>query len=657
MTDPYATYATPLPSEYSWIERLISVVKPAVSKGLDIVIIAIARKMARLLEYFKGTSHELSKLISDNKGISIITEHAIPTALSGANCDNTEIIILDDFIVYGDTVEIVSENVYYLTGIKSKVIAMAASEDARFFSMWNEIVFPNRKSEDPIDLEAILNKSQIPAFTSRNSQHILSLCEPIDIEHTIFEIKLSEQQFKYLKKNAEKIISEIFQHATTYTIRHRNSETGEESINVTVCNDTHLNRVKNNDFNKFRFFIGQDHLSVVSYAPNIWDANDLAIERDLFVYSDLNRCWKYYKNQLSNISYNNVCIEDKTLESILRQHFEERLELGCVIWANYLKSFENALIFQDELESLASRITIIDTPGLTDVSESASSPLTINRDNLNWLLGKNLVEDIYPFLQSAREKKDADTEIFGIGVSEGDAEPLIPSVAKEQYHTDKVSYLLMCPGVDTTLSMIFYKLWLDFGLAKKNIREERVKIGETYQSLERIFSIVYKLDNRLKANLNRWIDQRIDLGIVVPKYESSNASLGRKLWRRYFRPGEREDIMVDAARLAMIVTNEYADNENVSIHEFSELLLPEIFKISNTYKGQSSLDCFIEGLFQKIKQPENNPEDFNLAYTVWTYMIILKGYELPYPDSWNVVKINQKNFETTLNGSPIYSLT
>lgn len=647
-----STYIVPLGSDTLWTKYLCRLVESSISRGLNVVIIVIARKMARLFEYYTLNNPHLKNLLENNSdSISVITEHAIPTTLSGASSEDTEVFVIDDFIVYGDTVETISENVYFLSGIKPKIIAIGASQKANVKPMAGDLVFPNPKAENSEEKSCIISSKQIYAFTARNSHNILSLKKPIDLEHTIFEMSLTKLQYASAIANMKDWAREVFPNSIVYEIRHKIPNTQDEAVSITVCMDPYIERIRNNDFNKFRFFIGDSKLRIVSYSPNIWEDNELLSDNELFTYSELNVAWKEYCSELNNIIFTQRTKENDVFEGMFERQFKLRLELCRVVWANYLKSFENALIFKDELERLATKIIIVETPGLTDSNVQSQNLLEIDQSNLEWLLGKKLRPVIYKLLRDSLFRDVSDCIVSRSSDYGLESNSLLPENELERYNSEKASLALMCPSVDTTLSLIFHKLWTEYGLINYKDGEERIRIGENFQSLAKYLRPIYN-STELNENINRWIDERIDLGIVVPKYEYTYATLGRRIWRRYFRPGEREDVMVDVARICTILANDIYGSSPISFEEFAQLLVPELNQICEESNNQISLKYFYKGLFQK---GYNNSSD-NIPNILWPYLILLKAFDLSSPLSWKESKVARKDNEIILAGSPIYSI-
>ena len=95
-------------------------------------------------------------------------------------------------------------------------------------------------------------------------------------------------------------------------------------------------------------------------------------------------------------------------------------------------------------------------------------------------------------------------------------------------------------------------MWEEIGNIPNKTSEDRIRVGETYDSLYKALEQFYP-DKTLKKQIHRWIDTSIDLGSVVPKYEYQVSPLRNRMWRRCCKSGEREDRMTDIAKAAYCV--------------------------------------------------------------------------------------------------------
>lgn len=187
---------------HNWIKELKELLVSLKKNDADIVVIAIARKMPRLLESFfanevlsqeflknfdSKTGCQFPTSIFDIKGVDIITEHAIPFYFATDRAKCKEVIVLDDFMVYGDSVEQVSECVYYVTGKYPTVFVLGYKLDSNDYKDPPVVACAKTTPyKHPIRLE------MASAFTTDNASRILRLNKPIDLEYTILSVKAAQ---------------------------------------------------------------------------------------------------------------------------------------------------------------------------------------------------------------------------------------------------------------------------------------------------------------------------------------------------------------------------------------------------------------------------------------------------------------------------------
>ena len=133
VADEFADYRI---EDFDWIIRLEEFILDARGKNKIPVIVALARKMQRFLKWCHTSDkclrkERINKLhIYDESQTVLITEHAIPIVIPSCKPETHSIVILDDLIIYGNSIEIVAENIYYCTGIKPSYIAIGKTERA-----------------------------------------------------------------------------------------------------------------------------------------------------------------------------------------------------------------------------------------------------------------------------------------------------------------------------------------------------------------------------------------------------------------------------------------------------------------------------------------------------------------------------------------------
>lgn len=625
-------YVNILNTTDGWICSLKAVIDKAIDVSKRVVVIAIARKMARLLEYYIQCNSTLNNCLKNNPDVTVITEHAIPFCLYNARKEDTEVVILDDMIVYGDTVETVYENVLCYTGIRAKIIAMAASDRFRLSLLKKNVVHPNLSQLPNPD---VLSDSVIPAFTARNSWNIVSLCHPIDLEHTILRVRIKNTgDVIQFAKTMKKSLSMVFPDATVYIISHKIPYSDKVACSVSLVFRTEDSNVINSDFSKLRFFISEDELRIVSYSPNIWETPIL--EDDfiaLFNTSGLSDIWRRLSDLLKSSSLISALSEDEELDRMsIEQDFKNRVELSAVVMANYLVSFDSLCLKKQLIEKAVNEV----------LGESPS--FEIAEQDISLIVGQSLTKEIIPqlrnaFINAVSEVKFIDRTTLRPEILR---KPLLPMFPETKYMEERILDIYTQINVDASLSLIFNRLTAEYGLVDKR-REDRIKVGESFDSIYNSLSLHYK-DNRLYEALHRWIDSRIDLGVVVPKYEFFMGPLGYKIWRRYFRAGEKEDILKDVARVAVMIIFEKFGEREFDFTDFVDEVIPMIEKLNVLSDGQADLDWFSDGLFLSGYD--------NQYFNLWVYLVRLGVVRaISFPD------LKSAFIETDDNGSPLFVST
>ncbi len=634
----FSKYFNRLNTTDNWKRHLIDFVKKANLEGRSVVVIAIARKMARLFEYYRKTDSYLDLLFDKSKSTStlnyIITEHAIPLCLAQVNQQQTEIIILDDLIISGDTVESVTENVYHLSGIKPNIIAMAATYPINYKFQFGQVLYPvicESKLKNP----DILDKEEIPAFTAKNNWDIISLGKSIDLEHTILKIK---GDFSYLKYQSEKILAilqKTFEKDTVvYPVSHR-IPGGQESLSFSIIFDKNSKYRINDDFSKIRIFIGEEGISITSYTPNYWDESILEDDSVRFGVKALNQIWEEVRSNLLPLKMlgNPASTDIKKIR--MSREFKQRVEQTAVVIANYLLSFESVMIIKSLLQDAFTQI----------IGENPN--FEISSGDMSLLMGSNIANKYQPRLKEVIAQDTVNRFIIYNKSLEEEIriKPLTPSDKNDDYRKEKLQMCHLSSSVPMALTLIFYTMWKSFGLINNSIREDRIKVGETFESLYETLSIFFSKDDLLEE-IHKWIDTNIDLGVVVPKYEYFIDRLGYRVWRRYFRAGERESVMTDVARAALcLATDGYGLSVGDILTEslFDNSVYPALESLSIIADGQLNLDVF-KGNTRYITDLDDK------SASLWIYLILIGALDVRKKDQYSIILAD-------IEGHPLFTKT
>lgn len=636
--EDYQSYIQALPSDTEWIVPFVNLVDEALLKGKAVYVIAVARKMARLLEYYIQIDNKLRDCL-ENKNVQYITEHAIPLVLPFIDSSRSEIIILDDLIVMGDTVDTISEQAYYITGIRPYIIAIGATEKAVRTPRYGNLVFPINHADNTI--RNLLEDSLIPAFTARNSWNIIKLKKPIDLEFTILKVK-THLASNVIAEHLEDKLREVFPNDLIYSINHHIPGSDDCSFSVTVTLNRSIRRLPNNDFAKIRFFAGDGELRVVCYAPNIWEE---PVIKDLVRYNtpELNRCWDEFIQIIEKTGEKKALVIDDVSESILEQHYLSRRDFTHVVWANYLLSFDVVMILKGCISKITEWVSL------------GSSEMEICKSDLIWLIGEDLSNKIQPLLNEVLRHDATSCHVwYELTSEERNLIPssIIPMEGRTQYEETVQKDCYLSGNIPVALSLIYYRLWSMFGLIDNRKREDRVQVGESFDSLQykisRSFNNIAPED--IKCEIHKWIDTRIDLGIVVPKYEASLPRLGYKVWRRYFRAGEREDRILDAARFFAVFSKRIELEGSVTIDDFIKNWIGAFNQCNEETGCQMTLDDFSNGFLR-------TGLDGTWCSNLWVYLVLCGVFTLVDKQSWDTVTIDtSKDYDVLSKATALFNI-
>lgn len=633
------------PELKKWAQELTNVIRLSNDNiaNKHVVIVALARKMPRLLEFFDKIKlfeedqeeSQLSGLklqsIFNLKDIDIITEHAIPFYLTTCDLEKTNVIVLDDFIVYGASSELVAESVYYITGKRPVVLALGHKEKPL------ESTFACANLSN---YRRVIEPKLLSNFTTTNSYRILSLNKPLDMEYTILSVKVDKNILEDLHGFVENVKS-IFKTEngfTVYRTKHtipfefdNQSKKNTNSTNVTVCYTPTNSKRGNNDFTKLRFYIDKEEVQIACYAPNILDEKELTEDNPLFLGSieGLITCW------------NNVCrsipistaIQTKLPNDIWRifssQTYSSAEILSKVVWANYLSSFANVVLVKDNLSQLFRHYLT----GSTDLTWN------VNERDISYLIGPKLCKGITKELQEIFKNTKINTADSNYKKNNyKSALYIVPDIYLKDYDETVSSHIKYSKDVREALSLIFTNMHYNIGLFIGPIHStsnppmlERYQFGETYDSLyDKLWPRYYSLgEENLRLRIHEWIDEKVDLGVVVPKYESSQDEEGRTIWRRYFRAGENEDSYMLLIRYAIHYINQKFSIDNckarLTFSNFYDSIYADLERVDTTYPDLIQLQSFKQPVISYRNEEEIRRETANKLWSFMTNIPVIRA--------------------------------
>jgi hypothetical protein len=467
-----------------WKSDLISHIRKALETEKSVVTIALSRKMPRLLEWIEekdaSFKEELTRLLDS---CVYTTEHGIPLVLK--QNDSAKVLILDDFIHTGLTVQNVVNEVVSMTTREPLVLALFKSESSSVSNC--DFLFIKE-----------LNEGDEKAFSRRISNVILQDNLPVDLEYPI----VKTTNLNILDKS--KIDSSISRYVVS-------DQSGTKSFAYILEGETRNSF--NNDFAKLRFFQDDKGFKIVPFAPNIFSESAL-IKDKLFV----NEKYKsLYRAVLDRIE-----VDDKywLKWDFLEEDSAERISLlrkfrTLTVWANYLFSLSSFIRFK---------------------SQEGCNPdvdYRIDEEDLKLILGTELAKELQPGLNRLireNEVSPSTRELLTVPSAR------INSKLVGNYKIFKYRAVLNSSTVEDALDHIFSLSKSLQNISKLHYiaSQDTIIPDESYESLFEALSL--KFDKaKIKENVYKWVDEQVDHGKIIPRYEQVENEFGTHYWRRYFR--------------------------------------------------------------------------------------------------------------------------
>lgn len=526
----------------TWKGSFEHLVRELMDQGKEVVFVAMSRKMPRLIEMVNKRF-----TYGDLKSFRFISEQVLPYALSCFNPERQRIVIADDAMYYGSTINRISGYIRALTSVKPYVCPVVVSEVVGSLSHAEVL----QTSENTIRVQ------NIPFLTTQNAEWILRLNRPIDVEFPILHFDISGASLsKDLK--IEDVLEEKIQNNVIYTIEHHVVDERKpiRNYNVLPKQGSVYDRW-NKDFCKMRFFISDQSVQVVAYAPGILPESILNDPQPLFSDERIQQLWEDVKSYYVKPWPDSL--PEELQKDLLVKSFQSAYQIQCVkskvIWANYLASF---LYLLEQKEAICSVISLV--YGL----EVSRKGFFCDEDT-RLLLPSERVDGITSMLNSCFKEGRKENSVFhGSHSSVLANQEVVPDEHFKDYSQSVRKGLQRCRTADEALSVVFSSQHFfvnDGRLSFDNFQStQRLGFGITYTALENKLSFPVGITG-LWNSIHKWIDKNIDEGTVKPKYERVVVE-GNAYWLRMFRAGENEDSYTKLRRLCEFVIEKVRKKEN-----------------------------------------------------------------------------------------------
>lgn len=554
-----------------WVETLSELIQEQKSKNKKVELVAMSRKMPRILEVIKKKNYGH---IFEN--LQVNTEHVLPYFLEEFKPEQQCIVIVDDAMYYGSTIKQITSYIHRIKSVKPYVIPVALSEMVGDLP-YAEIL-PKKYENNVIKEEDnVIKEKNIPFFTTQNAKHIIELGRPIDMEFPILRFKVNPA--KLHGEKLSEVLTKYFpdEDDYVYPISHQIKGKNEKkwsyisNYNILPKEGTQYDHW-NKDFSKMRIFVSDQSVQVVAYAPGILSESVLTGNETLFSNNRIEELWEKVRDY-KMASWPEGDEEDSVTKS-LRDSYRMQCVRSKTIWANYLASF---LYLLKQKKAICKAISEV-------FEDEVLNTASFAEEDTRQLLPPQLVSEITNSLTKCfRENLAEDGGVFyGLHSEVLASQELIPEECKADYVEKNRKGWQRCSMVKEALSIMFAnQLFIinDGGLGNDSVRRtQRLRFGVTYTALKNNLAFPLGID-RLWKDIHKWIDKNIDEGTVKPSYERVVMD-GNAYWLRMFRAGENENSFTKMRRMCEFIIGKIQQKENRSYVERSvvEDLLTLVWK-------------------------------------------------------------------------------
>ena len=495
-----------------WWNCLNKRIEASIAKDHGLCLVAISRKMPRIFEWIKyiwipsiediNKRKEYEEQFKRIEGICLVCEHALPFIFASQNHENKDIIVIDDIIIRGTSMNEVVNDIYAYTQNKPYISYI-------FISSLCDYTYPNAIFEDSTRIA----EEEIRSIVDLLCECIKISSLPMELEFPVFHLPSSYETLYGALLEGNKELN-----YRNYTIKHKvkNIFTHEEIEvkNFSIILEHELKWTLNHDYPKLRLF---EKNNVTAYlevsAPRVIPVADIE-SPDLFKEPQYHDLWKSILEAVgtSDLTY--------VADAESKNRVSRRRALTLTVWANYLFSFSVAMNacratsllsqFPEEPKVEEKDITLLLGPGYAKKIVSLLNKIGNERITEPWLI-----------------EKYYDTEMY-----------IAEEEVKEKYENKRYYFVLNFGSIAKGIEKLFESHQNPKELDLLSSRLPR--LGETISSLEDIFNYPFN-ENEAKyvTELNHALDQGIDEGRISPFYSQVESSTGLMCWRRFYRGGSR----------------------------------------------------------------------------------------------------------------------
>lgn len=489
-----------------WWNSLEKKLTDAATQGKEVVLIALSRKMPRFLCWFKNHFHLFSqnpdsKNILDN--VELTTELAIPFIFTERSLEKIEFIILDDIIIHGTSLTSVADELFFLSQRKPRMSCIVRLDKAKS---------PNNIPLSDFDNIPVVSEEEANKFSDCLSKIVSDNQLPIDMEFPVFKIRKQGLTGNEISNIIEKFLQS--EEHKNYISKIYPTGNGRFAIDFKHKANVGLNV----DFAKVRFFRKESKVVFEVINPLVFSGDDIrSTSSKIFPHEFYQAIW-----ERTTIKIRVLLREGTVNQNLIPDSVKDNFTRSLAVWVNYLYS----------VSSLAKNIDNI-------IPKDLLNYIALSTYDLSLILGKGMSDIAVPMIKTLIVTKD-----YCVSLKDS-VSGALSWFAPDSFYNDILALKRMSAIIKEKAENVYegifkFQHYSNPKFSNRYRAFERLFFGETFDSLlEALYPGFDEKDNTIP--LRAWIDENIDEGYIVPKYERQRSVSGEiTYWRRYFHAGIRK---------------------------------------------------------------------------------------------------------------------
>lgn len=475
--------------------------------GRTPVLIALSRKMPRFMEWLRQSFLPSRQDLPEAgvlDGCELTTELSIPFRVTLPGEFSTHsYILLDDIIIHGTTLRSVAADIELLShvlGVKAECYLSC------IFIYRRPTLMPACVSTEDIDGLEQLDLERTKTVVARIAGFLREDNLPLDMEYPILRVTDAHARSGM---SVDYVYGHFQSCGPTYSYIGRWGNTATAVFE-------RERQPANSDFAKVRFFLSNNSVSFEIFAPyTLPDFLSRDVSVRIFSNEDYAALWEETVGPVIRFARDHERMFDAVNGEALRRNMSRSL----AVWANYLLS----------LSYLAGECDGIIPPSLENLFDVADSDVDL-------IIGAGFRKKVVASIRKILKEKTTEHNLLLLNET-GGTDWFAPEPLTAEYKLLKAREAARCENAKQVLAGIFqFQNYANPEHEKPQYHHERLFYGETFASLSKACSPYFKGPDT-ENEINRWVDDQIDNGAVVPKYELFISDEGQRRWRRFFHAG------------------------------------------------------------------------------------------------------------------------